>query len=251
MFDAWQSTKAESTDCQKDNYKLAEAIISVLNDHSSLQESFFRLFQATEAEVRRLIKSWQLTRVVEDEQISNTVTDFIEDLTGSPDENRFLAKILAMLLQHPTDIRQQLQYYSSRRIFTLLKKNASAGSRDYLAFNDRVKKQLTALADEHQIKKLKSGYWTTGCENTAHAADVDFLAPSVLAKLPVSATDHQGQNVSSQIKQSILQLLSAPEHAVYKFKTSAISTALFNLHESPSRFFSLTQPSDSPADKNL
>ncbi len=250
MFDAQQSTKVAPPADQKDGYKLADAIISLLSEGSSLQESFFRLFQTAEAEVRRQIKNWQLTRVVEDEQISNTVTDFIEDLTGSPDENRFLAKILAMLLRQPTDIRQQLQYYSSRRIFTLLKKNASAGSQAYLAFNDRVKKQLIILADERQIKRLKSGYWATGCENTAHAADIDFLAPSVLAKLPISATNHQNQNISSQIKQSILQLLSAPEHAVYKFKTSAISTALFNLHEAPAKFFSLVQLSDEQADKS-
>lgn len=250
MFDSWQSIKALPFAGQKDCYKLADAIVSALGDHASLQESFFQLFQAAETEVMRLIKNWQLTKVVEDEQISNTVTDFIEDLTSSPDENRFLAKILAMLLRQPTDMRQQIQYYSSRRIFTLLKKNASASSHAYLAFNDKVKKQLATLADEQQIKKLASGYWTKDCENKAHAADTDFFSPAVLAKLPICARNNQGQNISSQIKHSILQLLSATEHAVYKFKTSAISSTLFNLNEAPDRFFSFAQPPDRLADKS-
>lgn len=66
-----------------------------------VQQAFFDLYQAASEEVGRLVRYWQLGLVVETEQIKNTVTDFIEDLSGSPDEKPILARLLAMTLRQP------------------------------------------------------------------------------------------------------------------------------------------------------
>jgi len=66
-----------------------------------VQQAFFDLYQAASEEVGRLVRYWQLGLVVETEQIKNTVTDFIEDLSGLPDEKPILARLLAMTLRQP------------------------------------------------------------------------------------------------------------------------------------------------------
>lgn len=217
---------------------LARAIVNLFRHEANLQQSFFALYQAANTEIRRLVRHWHLKLVVEDEQISNTLTDFIEDLTGSPDEKPVLAKLLAMTLLQPANLLDRVQFYASRRLFTLLKRNASAASRQYLTFNNLIKKHLSKLADEKQIKQLAAGYWTAGDASTCIAADTGLMSPSILSRLPLQRkTDSAGRQVCRQVSQSLLMLLTCPEHICYRFKTSAISTALFNLDISPLHCF--------------
>lgn len=227
MFDSTQDFSTRQAPAEKQDLSLADSIIAIVGNASSLQESFVKLFQAIEQEIGCLIQSWHLTKVVDDEQIKNTVTDFIEDLSASPDESRFIARLLAMILQRPPEMRQHVQYYSSRRLFTLLKKNASASSQAYLTFNEMVKKQLNALADEGRIRHLTTGHWTAG--TTTHTADADFFSPSVLDRIQLKSSANKGGINSASLKQAILDLLSDPEHIFYSFKTAVLSTTLFNL----------------------
>lgn len=213
---------------------LAKAIINILQHKSSMQQAFYELYQAAGEEVKRLVKYWQLGLVVEDEQINNTVTDFIEDLSGSPDDKPILARLLAMTLRQPANLLDQLQFYASRRIFTLLKRNASKASQEYLAFNNTIKKNLNDLSADGQIKKLAASYWTAGTSSQSIAADTGLMSPSVLSRLPLQRQiNSAGRHVCHKLEQSILQLLNSPEHLCYKFKTSSISTALYNLNISP------------------
>lgn len=231
MFDSTTISQDKPVfNSDKENLKLADSIISALHKNSSLQQSFVTLYDAVEDEVGRLTRRWQLSRVIEDSQINNTVMDFLEDLSDSPDDNHFLARLLAITLRQPANMRQQIQYYSSRRLFTLLKKNATASSHEYLAFNSLVKKNLNKLADEKQLKKLSAGYWTAGSPTKSIAADTTSFSPAILARLPIQRTiSASGRNVNRQVGQSIVLLLTSPEHVWYKFKTAAISSALFNL----------------------
>ncbi len=204
-----------------------------------MQQAFFDLYQASEAEIQRLVKFWRLKLVVEDEQIKNTVTDFIEDLSGTPDEKPFLAKLIAMILRQPPNMLDQLQFYASRRLFTLLKRNASKASHEYLNFNNLVKKNLSLLAEKGKIKKVANIYWTAGDLAYSIVADTGMLSPAVLSRLPLHRTiDAAGRQICRNMGPCLLQLLSSPEHLCYRFRTSAISTALFNLDASPLQCFS-------------
>lgn len=232
MFDSTQDISTKPASADRHDLSLADSIIALVGNESSLQESFVRLFQTVEHEIGRLIQSWHLTKVVEEEQIRNTVTDFMEDLSASPDESRFIARLLAMILQRSPEMRQHVQYYSSRRLFTLLKQNASARSQAYLAFNEMVKKQLNSLADEGLIRHLTTGHWTAGTET--HTVNADFFSPSVLDRIQLKSSANKGGINSTSLKQAILDLLSDPEHIIYSFKQAALSATLFNLTTAPS-----------------
>jgi len=232
VFDSTQNIITEQAPADRQDLSLADSIIAVVNQESSLQESFVILFQTVEREIRRLIQSWHLTRVVEEEQIRNTVTDFIEDLSASPDQSRFIARLLAMIIQKAPEMRQHVQYYASRRLFTLMKQNASASSKSYLAFNEMVKKQLNTLADEGLIRHLSNGCWTAGTKTPA--VDADFFSPSVLDRIQLKSSTNRSGIKGASLKQAILDLLSDPEHIFYSFKPAALSTMLFNLTTAPS-----------------
>lgn len=247
MFDAISTSDFQKETRPSENrLALGDAINNALQNKSSMQQAFFDLYQAAESEIRRLVRHWNLKLVVEEEQIKNTVTDFIEDLSGSPDENFFLARLMAMKLRQPANLIDQLQFYASRRLFTLLKRNASKASRDYLAFNNIIKKNLGDLAEENLIKLLTNSYWTAGDSKKSVAADTGMMAPSVLARLPLQRTiDQAGRQLCRKVKESLLQLLNSPEHICYRFKTSSISSALFNLDASPLQFFTYQNESQS------
>jgi len=240
VFDAISTSDFQKETRPSENrLALGDAINNALQNKSSMQQAFFDLYQAAESEIRRLVRHWNLKLVVEEEQIKNTVTDFIEDLSGSPDENPFLARLMAMKLRQPANLIDQLQFYASRRLFTLLKRNASKASKDYLAFNNIIKKNLCDLAEENLIKLLTNSCWTAGDSKKSVAADTGMMAPSVLARLPLQRTiDQAGRQLCRNVRESLLQLLKSPEHICYHFKTSSISSALFNLDASPLQFFS-------------
>jgi len=235
VFDANFTSNLQKPVCSdKSSQALGTAIEIALHNNISMQQAFFDLYQAAEAEIRRLVRYWNLKLVVEEEQIKNTVTDFIEDLSGSPDENPFLARLMAMKLRQPANLVEQLQFYSSRRLFTLLKRNASEASKNYLAFNTVVKKNLGELAEEGQIRASATSCWTAGDPEKTITADTGLMSPSILARLPLQRTiDQAGRQICRNVKPSLLQLLSSPEHICYRFSTSSISSALFNLDFSP------------------
>jgi len=184
---------------------LGNSISNALQKNSSMQQAFFELYQAAESEIRRLIRYWCLKLVVEEEQIKNTVTDFIEDLSGSPDENPFLAKLMAMKLRQPANLVDQLQFYASRRLFTLLKRNASKSSQEYLSFNNLIKKNLGDLAEEGQIKQLAASYWTAGDYEKSIAADTGMMSPSVLAGLIHQTIDFMHHPVEDRAVEKCLK----------------------------------------------
>ena len=235
VFDSNFTSNPSKPVCHVENRQaLGNAISTALQNNGSMQQAFFDLYQAAESEIRRLVRYWSLKLVVEEEQIKNTVTDFIEDFSGSPDENPFLARLMAMKLRQPANLLDQLQFYASRRLFTLLKRNASKASQEYLTFNNLIKKNLGDLAEEGQIKLVATSYWTAGDSKKSIAADTALLSPSVLARLPLQRTiDQAGRQICRNVKPSLLQLLNSPEHICYRFRTSSISSALFNLDASP------------------
>ncbi|HNW11577.1 MAG TPA: hypothetical protein PKI71_09445, partial [Candidatus Rifleibacterium sp.] len=189
MFDSNFTSNPSKPVCHVENRQaLGNAISTALQNNGSMQQAFFDLYQAAESEIRRLVRYWSLKLVVEEEQIKNTVTDFIEDFSGSPDENPFLARLMAMKLRQPANLLDQLQFYASRRLFTLLKRNASKASQEYLTFNNLIKKNLGDLAEEGQIKLVATSYWTAGDSKKSIAADTALLSPSVLARLPLQRT---------------------------------------------------------------
>lgn len=216
------------------NESLVESIIASINQDLAPQQSFINLYLASIRKLRRLVKRWGLKSVVSNEQIQDTAVAFMNDMSSSPDENQFFAKLLAICKLRPPHHHKSIEYYASRRLFTLLKYYASESSKDYLKFNESVKRALRKHHQRKVLRKIPPEFWTGNFSKNTAAGNVDTFSTYVLARLPLrKKSDSSGRFKCCKLSESLQQLLKHELHIPYKFKRRNISATLYNLLPTP------------------
>ncbi|NCB39615.1 MAG: hypothetical protein EOM80_12705 [Erysipelotrichia bacterium] len=231
------------TSIKYDSTALAKALVCILTGSGNTSRHFMQIHDLARYEIRCLIKKWGLSLVVENDQMSDTLLDFLEDISSPPDENAFVAHVIALCRRQPADYLKQVQFYVSRRLFTLLKKNANSRSKEYMSFNSQIKRVLPLLADERKIFSRSFDYWSGNDTPDCPAIDMNQINQRIITSLPLKRlySDKNGRLKNSFLRESIVKLLCDAPHFDYKFKKSLISTVLFKLNDLNQQCRSLDQ----------
>lgn len=220
---------------------LAETIHKFMLADKITSSVFLLLYNSTIEELKRLLNRWSLKLVVDDQQIENAAIDFIEDVTSSPDENQVAAQLLKIIMIKSENFLNQLQFYASRRLFTLLKKHADKRSKEYIRFNNLVKRALLILSQEGQIYFHTPTYYAAANEENLPVMVPALLSSQVINQIPLRRVFNfeSGHVKNHKLKDSVLILLVTKPHNCFKFAKVTVSSVLFNLNDESGADFSI------------
>jgi hypothetical protein len=213
------------------NIKLAQAVYEFFTEKTKNSANFVQILDLAEIETGIIIKKFRLSNVITGEQVENTVLDFVDDLSDSADSNNFTVGLLKICHLQTDDFLLQLKYYISRRLFTLLKKNADENSKDYMRFNETVKYALKMLEKKQQIFFYSPDFYSANSDPEIPVLSLKSCCSNIIASLPFRRIyiEKSQKFKNLNLKTSLLQLLSRTPHNQYRLQRNSIVTLLFNL----------------------
>lgn len=220
-------------DRQKNRTRLGDFLIHFFRDSSRRPDDFLRLHNLVADSIKGLVRKWNLQSVVTDHQISDTILDFIEELTSGPSQSRFCSKLFAEVMLKSSPSREFIQLYAIRRLFTILKCHADSHSREYLRLDIQVKKSLQKLVQESKINFAVPDFFAAQEPLQVPEISRFQLDRRILAALPLRRYwSESGRSILNRgLKPSLIRLLQTNPHDLFKFRKRLISSTLFCLSD--------------------
>ncbi len=216
---------------KKKSFFLAESLVLFFSHPSRQADDFLRLHNSVTKAVRLLVSKWHLRSVVSEEQISETVLDFIEELSDKPSQSRFCARIFAEIRLKSRPSLEFIEFYSVRRLFTILKQHADSKSHEYLRLDRQIKKTLKHLVNSQELRFARPDFFAAQNPEGVPEITRRFLDRRVLSELPLRRFwSESGKSIINKgLKTSLKRLLLTSPHDLFKFRKRLISSVLFNL----------------------
>ncbi|MDN5280767.1 MAG: hypothetical protein PWR01_4732 [Clostridiales bacterium] len=216
---------------EKTGFELAKCLIKFFEGRICNAEDFNNIYALVDKSMRRLVIKWGLKKVVSEEQIQNSVLDFMEELTASPGNSRYCGCLLSEITLGSKASFRFIHYYTQKRLFTILKKNADSLSSEYLKFDAQIKRNLRQLVLAGNIFFQSPDRYAADKPEVLPDIKKYQLEPVVLSRLPLKRVWKNNRILNRNLRPSLAILLSHPPHNEFRFKKKLISSTLFRLSD--------------------
>lgn len=212
-------------------YQLASHLVTFFSGRVRQPSDFYEIHRLVEKSIRRLVVKWGLKKVVSQEQIQNSILDFVEELTVSPGKSRYCGCLFAEIRLKEKASLRFIHYYTQKRLFTILKANANSLSSEYMRFDAQIKRNLRQLVLANAIFFRRPDRYAARDPEILPDISRFQLEQFVLAQLPLKRIWKNNRIVNRNLRPSLEILLAHPPHDDFRFKKRLISSTLFRLSD--------------------
>ena len=211
---------------------------------------FITLYSETNTVLKKMVNRLFPSKVLNsdfDDQIDSAQLEFIAELSEPESDTGLIRAIKTNIIKYqpfnsedPSECYFKVFGYIQKRLFSLLKKHASANDRDYLSLNDSVKDYLATLVIKGVIEKYNKGYRITS--NHIEKTFNSISKKELLTGLNFRREQRETKVTNYQLPENIDKIISKLNNTY--FETRDITELLYNLTTQTAILHSLSASDD-------